>query len=190
MVVRLCSAGRTSKLKGSCDTACVGGSASIASTEINMSQSIAPKLHPHHVGFTGTQRGMTATQFAAVSELLLRWFPHELTRPTRAATFHHGDCIGADEQAHVIARICGYFIVGHPPTDPTKRARCAFDFTMTPAPYLNRNAAIVTSTEALIATPGETTEQRRSGTWATIRRARALRRPTTIVWPDGTHTET
>lgn len=61
---------------------------------------------------------------------------------------------------------------------------------MTPAPYLERNAAIVQSTLELIATPGETVEQVRSGTWATIRQARRRRRPTTIVWPDGTYTET
>lgn len=144
-----------------------------------------------HVGFTGTQRGMTAAQYAAVGELLLARFPHAaVTTPVRSVTFHHGDCTGADEQAHVIARICGYFIVVHPPTDPKKRAWCTGDFAMTPAPYLERNAAIVRSTLELIATPGETAEQVRSGTWATIRQARRLRRPTTIVWPDGTYTET
>lgn len=113
-----------------------------------------------------------------------------VSQPPRTVTFHHGDCTGADEQAHMIARICGYFIVVHPPTDPKKRAWCTGDFAMTPAPYLERNAAIVRSTLELIATPGETVEQVRSGTWATIRQARRLRRPTTIVWPDGMYTET
>lgn len=148
-------------------------------------------VHYRHVGFTGTQRGMTEAQYGAVGELLLARFPHAMvTTPVRSVTFHHGDCTGADEQAHVIARICGYFIVVHPPTDPKKRAWCTGDFAMTPAPYLERNAAIVRSTLELIATPGEVVEQARSGTWATIRQARRLRRPTTIVWPDGTYTET
>ena len=146
-------------------------------------------LQPCHVGFTGTQRGMTAAQYAAVSELLLARFPHAVvTTPVRAVTFHHGDCTGADEQAHVIARICGYFIVVHPPIDPKKRAWCTGDFAMTPAPYLERNAAIVRSTEVLVATPGERAEQLRSGTWATIRCARRLGRPVMIVWPDGCQT--
>ncbi len=143
-------------------------------------------LRYHHVGFTGTQRGMTEAQYAVVGELLIEWFPHlEAPTPTRAATFHHGDCVGADEQAHVIARICGFFVVIHPPADPRKRAWCTGDFTMTPAPYLDRNAAIVRSTEVLVATPGEVDEQLRSGTWATVRRARGLRRPIVIVYPDG-----
>jgi hypothetical protein len=99
---------------------------------------------------------MTEAQYAVVSELLLGWFPHlEVPTPTRAVTFHHGDCVGADEQAHVIARICGFFIVIHPPTDPRKRAWCTGDFVMTPAPYLDRNAAIVRSTVVLVAAPGE-----------------------------------
>jgi len=42
-----------------------------------------------------------------------------------------------------------------------------------PTPYLSRNRAIVDETEMLIATPAEFTEQQRSGTWSTVRYARA-----------------
>jgi hypothetical protein len=37
---------------------------------------------------------------------------------------HHGDCVGADSEAHDIADACGYNIVLHPPTNYSERAWC------------------------------------------------------------------
>lgn len=129
-------------------------------------------------GFTGTQRGMTAQQKVAVKRLFLT---------TKPCEFHHGDCIGADADAHSIFRQlrCGKVIL-HPPVYASKRAFCKADVSLSPLPYLDRNKEIVINTDILIATPGETEEQLRSGTWSTIRFARKKGHPICIVFPDGT----
>lgn len=136
-----------------------------------------------HVGFTGTQAGMTEAQFLQVGNLLL---------DLGATDLHHGDCFGADADAHKIATQ-GVFldvIHVHPPTNPGRQALCAVrfgqDIVYPKKSYLERNRDIVDSACALIATPKEMTETLRSGTWATIRHARKIGKPVWIVWPDGT----
>lgn len=127
------------------------------------------------IGFTGTQRGMTPDQKHVVVNLLSQ----------RDGEFHHGDCVGADADAHDIAENLPYWIISHPPVNETKRAfKKAHEFR-TPKDYLARNKDIVAETERLVATPGEFEEQLRSGTWSTIRHARKLGRPIWIVFPDG-----
>ena len=51
--------------------------------------------------------------------------------------------------------------------------------------YLVRNHDIVDVCDVLVATPGQKEEQIRSGTWATIRYARKIRKQIIIVYPDG-----
>lgn len=134
-------------------------------------------------GFTGTQKGMTAAQRKAVLAILQS--AHEL---------HHGDCVGADHDAHRIARLLnhrrhgGVFMIRiwvHPPDNSAKRAFSKGDIHMPPAPYRTRNEAIVRSSEVLIACPGNFVEEQRSGTWMTVRIAEREHVPITIVWPDG-----
>lgn len=141
-------------------------------------------------GFTGTQRGMTAAQKGAFVDLL-DWAN---SRPTnRLKYFRHGDCIGADEEAHFMVRdnLEGVVIIGHPPVEDGKRAHCVFDIEMAPLPYLTRNRIIVNNSDFLIATPFEMTEVLRSGTWSTIRYAIRRLGPTKvhIIFPDGTMPE-
>lgn len=125
-------------------------------------------------GFTGTQEGMTRKQ-AAELEIRLMGFTGE---------FHHGDCTGADEEAHDIVKSMGFYIVIHPPIRNVKRAYKAGDLILKPKDYLDRNKDIVHSCEFLIAAPnGE--EKIRSGTWSTVRFARAMRKPLMIIYPDG-----
>lgn len=131
------------------------------------------------VGFTGTQRGMTAAQRTIFTGSLL------LAKIGIDPEFHHGDCIGADAEAHSIAMKLGFIIHLHPPLDPKKRAFCPAPHEMEPRPYLDRNHDIVDATRLLIATPGEAVEQLRSGTWATIRYARKQRRTVIIIGPCG-----
>lgn len=128
------------------------------------------------IGFTGTQRGMTYEQGDAVRIIL---------KLNNCAAFHHGDCVGADAQAHDIARRFGCRVILHPPVNDAKRAFRHGDEARPQKDYLDRNKDIVNETELLIATPGEDDEQLRSGTWSTVRYARKLKRRIIIVFPDG-----
>jgi hypothetical protein len=134
----------------------------------------------HHgkVGHSGSRNGMTNPQRAR--------FTVELHR-AGAKELHHGDCRGADEDAHKIGRQLGLWIVGHPPTASGLRAYCICDEMRETRTFLVRNRAIVLETELLIATP-QGPERLRSGTWSTIRYARRLRVPLLIIHPDGTIT--
>lgn len=133
------------------------------------------------VGFTGTRKGMTDKQDDEFCRIIIDLWPTE---------FHHGCCVGADEEAHELAQeFTEAMIVCHPPDDTslmaTLKARPG-DKEMKPYPYLTRNRHIVKNTEVLIATP-RTRHQlsRGSGTWWTIRYARSLKRPIIIIYPDG-----
>lgn len=127
------------------------------------------------LGFTGTQRGVTPEQWATCWSFLCERAP---------GSFHHGDCIGADDQIAGMARLAGYRVVGHPPSFSGKRAWFASDENWPVADYLVRNHAIVNSCQEMLACPGGP-EQLRSGTWSTIRFAIKVRRRVTIVLPDG-----
>jgi len=131
------------------------------------------------IGFTGTRQGMTPAQQRALRDLLAAH---------RGAVLHHGDCIGADAQAHDIAVELGFSVVIHPPDDARQRAFKSAPHIRTPKPYLVRNKHIVRETELLIAAPAEFIEQHRSGTWSTVRFARRLGRPVRIILPDGSMT--
>lgn len=133
------------------------------------------------IGFTGTRNGMTTEQLAALE------FYMEGTGVRDY--FHHGDCLGADAQAHDIAIRLGLPVTLYPPADDSLRAFCkGATHTHKPSPYLTRNHAIVLACGILIACPAgpEPRSRRAGGTWYTIRDARdTVRRPFTIIWPDG-----
>jgi len=116
------------------------------------------------------------------------------TRRVQPREFHHGDCVGADEEAHAIIWAMvqdeglDCLIVIHPPTDEKFRAFCGVVRDphveiRAPKPYLERNHDIVDETEVLIATPGTHQEMTRSGTWATIRYARKRYHPIGLIEP-------
>ena len=132
------------------------------------------------IGFTGTQQGMTAHQKARLVSVLTWLWPDS---DETVWQFHHGDCVGADFEAASIAKQLGFWIVAWPPEITTKRAYFASHDIHDAAPYLQRNHDIVDATERLIATPKEEEEVLRSGTWATIRYARKLKRSIDIIWP-------
>ncbi len=128
------------------------------------------------VGFTGSREGMTDQQIDQVA----RWLKDGVEE------LHHGDCIGADALAHLMARNTGIRIVVHPPLDDTYRAFVKdFDERYEPADYGTRNQRIVDRTDALIATPNGPERRRGSGTWWAIRMARKAGKPVFIVMPDG-----
>lgn len=138
------------------------------------------------IGFTGTQKGMKATQAGKVYLLLNKFNMGDLLNK---AEFHHGDCFGADAQAHNIAKTFNMYIIIHPPINSTKRAFCKGDLILPEKEYLDRNKDIVKSCELLLATPNEFEEQLRSGTWSTIRFARKRKKQIIIVFPDGSVNE-
>lgn len=128
------------------------------------------------IGFSGTQKGMTYKQGETLLALLSRDEINE---------FHHGDCIGADAEAHEIAKACRIPIYIHPPLISEKRAYKHSRFTFPPEMYLERNHNIIDLCNILIACPSSRSEEMRSGTWATIRYARKKNKEIKIIWPDG-----
>ncbi len=137
------------------------------------------------VGFSGTQKGMTKSQAEAFRGLLIELYDDY----EGISEFHHGDCIGADAEAHeYVLTALGYYattIVVHPPSNPKKRAFCKGGEMRPAKPYLTRNGDIVKDTQILIATPGEKTEQLRSGTWSTVRFAVNNARTVYLVYTNG-----
>jgi hypothetical protein len=100
--------------------------------------------------------------------------------------FHHGDCVGADAEADTLAKQTMRPVIIHPPTNNRFRAFCTnARETREAQPYLQRNGAIVRECDVLIATPRTDAEQRRSGTWSTIRYARKLSKPILLISPSG-----
>jgi hypothetical protein len=134
------------------------------------------------LGFTGSREGMTDRQKSAFG----LWIYGR-----RFAEFHHGCCVGADAFAVVVIldeAIGRPTVIGHPGDWPplTDKEACASSAELKPCrPNLERNRNIVDATDHLVACP-KGKEEQRSGTWATIRYARKVGRPVTIIWPDGT----
>lgn len=136
-----------------------------------------------HIGFTGTRQGMTSAQQQALDDLL---------SPRRGYgqahdIFHHGDCQGSDAEAHRIAWLLGWIIHIHPPVGEKWRAYCRGPSRVIlhePRSYQDRNRAIVHACTLLIAAPKGMQEEQRSGTWSTVRYARKVGVPVTILWPE------
>ena len=139
----------------------------------------------YKVGFSGTQKGMTLGQQLMFDAIVIELNSIGMTE------FHHGDCIGSDKEAHdAIVLLSKHFgkpikTIIHPPKKKAKRAFCAGDESRKPLSYLDRNQAIANEIDMLVATPQESKEAMRSGTWATIRRARKQEKPVLIINPDG-----
>jgi hypothetical protein len=136
-----------------------------------------------NIGFTGTQKGMTLEQKTEF-ELILKQY---CINNCFDIQFHHGDCTGADSDAHTIVDkyLSSYRIWIHPPKDDKKRAWCSAGHVLPVKEYIDRNHDIVDSCDILIATPRIPYEELRSGTWATIRYARTKHKTITIIYPDG-----
>jgi hypothetical protein len=121
---------------------------------------------------TGTRFGMSEEQNYLFYERLVN---------LGATVLHHGDCVGADAQAHSIACELGLFTVGHPPSNPVNRAWCECDELWPEKGYIERDRDIVNCCEILLATPKHQHEILRSGTWTTVRYARKVGKPYEIL---------
>lgn len=140
------------------------------------------------IGFTGTRQGLTDLQRVNLRTVLIK-----IHEQFGVDEFHHGDCVGADAEAHKIA--CeldgaGRIIHIHPPDNPTHRAYCENVCVKKvyevygECSYIARNIDIVRSTDILIVSSKTVHEEVRSGTWATYRSA--IRNGKTVVklWPE------
>lgn len=129
------------------------------------------------IGFTGTREGMTELQKASLRKLLI---------DLRADGLHHGDCLGADAEAHDIALELGLCVYIHPPKDETHRAFCkGACFVDEPATHFARNRKIVDSTDILIGASIAPHPLPKGGTWYTID-YRLKKNSAYVIWPDGT----
>ena len=136
-------------------------------------------------GVTGSRSGATPHQRALLRRLL-----------RDADSLHHGDCVGADDIADLIAREeLVPFVYIYPPSDEKLRAFCQLrgaprfvtrTIVAEPKPYLERNRDIVGvllhGGGELIAVP-DGPERRRSGTWSTVRYARKVGVRVTVLDP-------
>ena len=135
------------------------------------------------VGFTGSKQGMTNFQEKTVDTLLaeLKANGYKYAR--------HGMCVGSDAIFNRLAKLRFYWTIGHPGVDADgqvkHRSTCSVDQLTPEHPFLIRNRHIVDRSHAMLATPGQNREVTRSGTWATIRYARARRIPLYLIYPDG-----
>lgn len=127
------------------------------------------------LGFTGTRGALTRIQVYQLEDAIEDPALREL---------HHGDCIGADATAHMIAEAVGITTIAHPPSDPKARAWCPADHIHEPKPYHDRNRDIVAACDWLLAMPNGP-ERKGSGTWWTINHAIEVGRNALIVYPDG-----
>lgn len=149
------------------------------------------------IGFTGTRQGMTPAQTEALVRALELLYG--IAGQARVE-FHHGDCAGADAQAHgLVATTYGLVtdIHLHPPTNQGARAFCdqrerpegkrAMTLVVhPPKPYLERNHDIGDACDILVAVPKEDQEVLRSGTWATVRYVHKLQKQVMVIYTNGT----
>jgi hypothetical protein len=129
------------------------------------------------IAFTGSRQGMTPEQKITFSRLLYE---------VGAQLLIHGDCIGADADAHGLAMEAGAEVWKRPCNIETQRAFSeGGEIVAKPEDPLSRNKKIVDDGEQLIACPASFQEELRSGTWSTIRYAKRNNCMITIIWPDG-----
>lgn len=117
------------------------------------------------IGFTGTREGMSQHQ---KEQFVLKLMELGITE------FHHGDCEGADAEAHDIVRefFPDVHIEVYPPKSTYRQAFKQGDKHHPPESYLTRDYKIVDATDCLIGAPKSDKEIIRSGTWTTIRYGR------------------
>lgn len=130
------------------------------------------------ISFTGTRKDMTEQQ-KETFELLIKKLNGKL--------LIHGDCIGADETAHNIAKKCGMDVHIRPGNIQKYRAKCDGIIIAKPKYPPDRNPDIVNDGDILIGASLTEHEQSRSGTWSTIRYAKYRKLPYIVIWPNGTY---
>lgn len=128
---------------------------------------------------TGTSRGITFRQAKAFRDLIFTW---------KIKEFHHGDCVGADDEAATILHITlpAVIIHSHPCIIEDKRAHNPYaNIVHEVMKPLSRNDVLVKVGTHMVGFPAGFREEQRGGTWYTIRKAARRKRPLLIILPDG-----
>lgn len=141
-----------------------------------MQKGWASELLGNSAGFTGTRHSITAIQRGHLLNVLTDANPREV---------HYGDCTGADYECFMFCCALRIWKISHPGNDETRRMFTLADDVRDPKDNLERNIDIVKESDYLIACPREMNEIRRSGTWMTVRYARAVSRTVVLIYPDG-----
>lgn len=142
-----------------------------------------------NIGFTGTREGMNEFQTEQFTQIIAAFAP-------LGFCFHHGDCIGADADAHAILKsvlkishnTCVSIAI-HPGHNQYKksptRAYCEWFSICYPAKqYIARDKDIVTQSDILIAVPKtQNMTIIRSGTWTTVRYALKQHKGVIVIPP-------
>lgn len=129
------------------------------------------------ISFTGTRKGMTASQKTCFESVL---------KSSKATLLIHGDCLGADADAHIVANKLSVEIHKRPCNLESQRAfMVGGTIIAEPENPLDRNRKIINDGDILVGCPGMLEEELRSGTWAAIRWARKINKPIILLWPDG-----
>ena len=131
------------------------------------------------IGITGTRKGMTDCQVNSFLELL--------DNISSEVAFMHGDCNGADKNAHNLIVNYGFKDIRKRPCYFSNQRAFTKEGAIIAAPEhpLDRNKKIVNDSHTIIAFPGKAYEELRSGTWSTIRYAKKQNKNIQIIWPDG-----
>lgn len=138
------------------------------------------------IAFTGPRAGITIAQ---KNQLL--WAMRN--RADRETVFHHGVCVGADQQFHMLLE---QFLIDHPYVRPmwrlemhpcTLASMVATDLRVislgipvtihAPIPPLDRNIVMAQECHRLWATPVNLVPMHCGGTWHTIRHVQRMQKP-------------
>lgn len=137
------------------------------------------------VGFSGTSRKPLPKAQGRALRVVLDGLKGDGIRWLGTGMAQHGDA-----QANTLARRLGYATRGYPMTGNPHPPLFFVDWKQEAKPPLERDEDIAIDCDVLVACPrGPESTLPRSGTWATIRRARKWKRRIIIVWPDGSLTE-
>ncbi len=136
------------------------------------------------VGITGTREGMDVDQIECVYNLLTE-IMSECNNLSIVPEFHHGDCVGVDVQAAIIAKELKYKVIAHPGPAGELQAGHASDEIRENITHFKRNRNIVNECDVLVVVPMQDAWQSKGGTWYTASYAKKKGKPYFIIYPGG-----
>lgn len=137
------------------------------------------------IGITGTREGANESQLAEVRKVL-EGLKATAQEDRVKIEFHHGDCLGVDEQMALIASELGYHVVCHPPKSDHLRAFHSSNEFKQPLGYMQRDRNIVDACDILFVVPLQNKWQNQGGTWYTHDYAKRTKKPLHVFWPGET----